>query len=72
MNLGTETVVSADGARLLRPHFAALGNSEPAAVLVFLEDMSLIAEKAQQLKLAAPGPPERQHRPTRSAIPWVP
>jgi two-component system sensor histidine kinase PilS (NtrC family) len=51
----TETLVSADGARLLRPHFAALGNAQPAAVLVFLEDMSLIAEKAQQLKLAALG-----------------
>jgi two-component system sensor histidine kinase PilS (NtrC family) len=40
---------------MLRPHFAALGNAQPAAVLVFLEDMSLIAEKAQQLKLAALG-----------------
>jgi two-component system sensor histidine kinase PilS (NtrC family) len=55
MNSSTETLVSADGARMLRPHFAALGNSTPAAVLVFLEDMSLIAEKAQQLKLAALG-----------------
>jgi two-component system, NtrC family, sensor histidine kinase PilS len=54
-NAGTETLVSADGARMLRPHFAALGTSKPAAVLVFLEDMSLIAEKAQQLKLAALG-----------------
>ncbi|HTV77199.1 MAG TPA: HAMP domain-containing sensor histidine kinase [Steroidobacteraceae bacterium] len=55
MNASTETLVSADGARMLRPHFAALGNSTPAAVLVFLEDVSLIAEKAQQLKLAALG-----------------
>ena len=55
VNSTTETLVSADGARMLRPHFAALGNAEPAAVLVFLEDMSLIAEKAQQLKLAALG-----------------
>jgi two-component system sensor histidine kinase PilS (NtrC family) len=55
VNAGAETLVSADGARMLRPHFAALGNAEPAAVLVFLEDMSLIAEKAQQLKLAALG-----------------
>src|ERR1700728_299575 len=53
VNAGAETLVSADGARMLRPHFAALGNAEPAAVLVFLEDMSLIADKAQQLKLAA-------------------
>jgi two-component system, NtrC family, sensor histidine kinase PilS len=55
VNAGAETLVSADGARMLRPHFAALGSAEPAAVLVFLEDMSLIAEKAQQLKLAALG-----------------
>jgi two-component system sensor histidine kinase PilS (NtrC family) len=55
VNAGAETLVSADGARMLRPHFAALGNAEPVAVLVFLEDMSLIAEKAQQLKLAALG-----------------
>ncbi len=55
VNAAAETLVSADGARMLRPHFAALGNAEPAAVLVFLEDMSLIAEKAQQLKLAALG-----------------
>jgi two-component system, NtrC family, sensor histidine kinase PilS len=55
MTQGAETLVSADGARMLRPHFAALGKSTPAAVLVFLEDMSLIAEKAQQLKLAALG-----------------
>ncbi len=55
VNSTNDTLVSADGARMLRPHFAALGNSQPAAVLVFLEDMSLIAEKAQQLKLAALG-----------------
>jgi two-component system sensor histidine kinase PilS (NtrC family) len=55
VNSTTETLVSADGARMLRPHFATLGNSQPAAVLVFLEDMSLIAEQAQQLKLAALG-----------------
>jgi two-component system, NtrC family, sensor histidine kinase PilS len=55
MNQVAENLVSADGARMLRPHFAALGTSDPAAVLVFLEDMSLIAEQAQQLKLAALG-----------------
>ncbi|HTC44387.1 MAG TPA: HAMP domain-containing sensor histidine kinase [Steroidobacteraceae bacterium] len=55
LSSATETLVSADGARMLRPHFAALGNSQPAAVLVFLEDMSLIAEQAQRLKLAALG-----------------
>ncbi|HTY50107.1 MAG TPA: ATP-binding protein [Steroidobacteraceae bacterium] len=49
------TLVSADGQRLVRPHFALLGSMRPAPVLVFLEDTSLIAEKAQQLKLAALG-----------------
>jgi two-component system sensor histidine kinase PilS (NtrC family) len=46
---------AADGARIIRPHFAPLGDSDPAPILVFLEDTSLIAEKVQQLKLAALG-----------------
>jgi len=49
------TFVGADGARVLRAHFAALGAVSPAPVLVFLEDTSLIAEKVQQSKLAALG-----------------
>ena len=49
------TFVGADGARLIRAHFAALGEASPAPVLVFLEDTSLIAEKVQQSKLAALG-----------------
>ena len=49
------TFVGADGARLIRAHFAALGEANPAPVLVFLEDTSLIAEKVQQSKLAALG-----------------
>ncbi len=49
------TFVGADGARLMRAHFAALGDASPAPVLVFLEDTSLIAEKVQQSKLAALG-----------------
>jgi two-component system sensor histidine kinase PilS (NtrC family) len=47
--------VAADGGRLVRPHFAPLGGVSPAPVLIFLEDMSLIEEKAQQAKLAALG-----------------
>jgi two-component system sensor histidine kinase PilS (NtrC family) len=46
---------AADGARVIRPHFAPLGDSDPAPILVFLEDTSLIAEKVQQSKLAALG-----------------
>jgi len=49
------TFVAADGARVIRPHFAPLGNSSPAPVLVFLEDTSLLAARVQQSKLAALG-----------------
>jgi two-component system sensor histidine kinase PilS (NtrC family) len=49
------TFTAADGARVIRPHFAPLGDSNPAPILVFLEDTSLIAEKVQQSKLAALG-----------------
>src|SRR5450631_3649031 len=49
------TFTAADGARVIRPHFAPLGDSDPAPILVFLEDTGLIAEKVQQSKLAALG-----------------
>jgi two-component system sensor histidine kinase PilS (NtrC family) len=49
------TFIAADGARIIHPHFAPLGASEPAPILVFLEDIGLIAEKVQQSKLAALG-----------------
>ncbi|MGH8149582.1 MAG: histidine kinase dimerization/phospho-acceptor domain-containing protein, partial [Steroidobacteraceae bacterium] len=51
----SQTFVSADGGRIVRPHFAPLGSSEPAPILVFLEDTSLLAERVQQSKLAALG-----------------
>jgi two-component system, NtrC family, sensor histidine kinase PilS len=50
-----QTFVAADGARLIRPHFAPLGAANPGPLLIFLEDTSLIAEKVQQSKLAALG-----------------
>ena len=50
-----QAFVAADGGRNVRAHFAPLGSAIPAPVLVFLEDMSLIEEKAQQTKLAALG-----------------
>lgn len=50
-----QTFVAADGARLIRSHFAPLGAANPAPVLIFLEDTSLIEEKVQQSKLAALG-----------------
>jgi two-component system sensor histidine kinase PilS (NtrC family) len=48
-------VVGADGGTIIRPHFVALSESGAGPVLVFLEDTSLIAERAQQSKLAALG-----------------
>jgi two-component system, NtrC family, sensor histidine kinase PilS len=50
-----QTFVAADGARVVRAHFAPLGAADPGPLLVFLEDTSLIAEKVQQSKLAALG-----------------
>ncbi|MBV9621996.1 MAG: PAS domain-containing protein [Gammaproteobacteria bacterium] len=50
-----QTFVAADGARLVRAHFAPLGSVAPAPVLVFLEDTGLLAERVQQSKLAALG-----------------
>jgi len=50
-----QTFVAADGARIIRPHFAPLGTSKPPPVLIFLEDTSLLEEKVQQSKLAALG-----------------
>ena len=46
--------VAADGARVIQPHFAPLGE-EPGPTLIFLEDTSLFAERVQQGKLAALG-----------------
>ena len=50
-----QTFVAADGARVMRANFAPLGGSNPAPVIVFLEDTNLLAEKIQQSKLAALG-----------------
>jgi two-component system sensor histidine kinase PilS (NtrC family) len=50
-----ESFVAADGGRMVRPHFAPLGGVNPAPVLIFLEDPTLLEEKVQQSKLAALG-----------------
>jgi two-component system sensor histidine kinase PilS (NtrC family) len=50
-----QTMLAADGARVIRPHFAPLGDSNPSPVIVFLEDIGEIAAKVQQTKLAALG-----------------
>jgi len=49
------TFVAADGARLIRAHFAPLASTNPGPLLIFLEDTSLLGEKVQQSKLAALG-----------------
>ena len=54
-HVADQTFVAADGARMIRPHFAPLGATTPAPLLIFLEDTSLIEEKVQQSKLAALG-----------------
>jgi len=50
-----QTFVAADGARIIRANFAPLGTANPAPVIVFLEDTTLLVEKVQQSKLAALG-----------------
>jgi two-component system sensor histidine kinase PilS (NtrC family) len=48
--------ISTDGDSIINAHFAPLGEDGGAgAVLIFLEDASLLAEKVQQTKLAALG-----------------
>jgi len=53
--LDAQTLLAADGARLIRPHFAPLGDINPSPVIVFLEDTGELASKVQQTKLAALG-----------------
>lgn len=48
-------IVAADGGTIIRPHFVALSESGVGPVLIFLEDTSVIADRAQQSKLAALG-----------------
>jgi len=47
--------ITPDGATTITPHFAALGNASSGGTLIFLEDMALLAERAQKSKLAALG-----------------
>jgi len=46
---------SADGSTLISPFFAPIGRPKSGALLIFLEDLSLVSEKVQQSKLAALG-----------------
>jgi two-component system sensor histidine kinase PilS (NtrC family) len=51
----SQTFIGADGGHVIQPHFASLGGSDPAPVIVFLEDTELLASKIQQSKLAGLG-----------------
>jgi two-component system, NtrC family, sensor histidine kinase PilS len=48
-------LVGGGGGTIIRPHFVALTESGTGPVLVFLEDTSLVADRAQQSKLASLG-----------------
>ncbi|HUO82878.1 MAG TPA: ATP-binding protein [Gammaproteobacteria bacterium] len=52
---GQASFVAADGSTLVNPHFAPLGKTRSGALLVFLEDASLLAVRVQQMKLASLG-----------------
>ncbi|HEY6642283.1 sensor histidine kinase [Povalibacter sp.] len=49
------SMVAADGGSIVQPHFVSLDRESKGPTLVFLEDMTLIAERVQQSKLAALG-----------------
>ncbi|HPF26637.1 MAG TPA: ATP-binding protein [Steroidobacteraceae bacterium] len=48
-------MLAADGGHMIRPHFAPLGSTEPAPIIIFLEDTSALEAKVQQSKLASLG-----------------
>ncbi len=52
---GTITFVGADGSTFIHPHFAPLGKTRTGALLIFLEDASLLTARVQQMKLASLG-----------------
>lgn len=49
------SLLAADGAREVQPHFAPLGERWPCPVIIFLEDLSVQSARVQQNKLAALG-----------------
>ncbi len=48
-------LMSADGTREIHAHFAPLASRTPTPVILFLEDVGALSERAQQSKLAALG-----------------
>ncbi len=55
IGMTSPTFSSADGSTTITPHFAALGSERSGGTLIFLEDMTLLAERAQKTKLASLG-----------------
>lgn len=49
------SLLAADGLREILPHFAPLGQAQPAPVLIFLEDRTALDDRIQQTRLAALG-----------------
>jgi two-component system sensor histidine kinase PilS (NtrC family) len=56
LSMEIPSFLSTDGSAVINAHFASLrGESRSSAVLIFLEDANLLAEKVRQTKLAALG-----------------
>ena len=51
----TLSLLSAQGTAMIQPHFVSLETENSGPTLIFLEDMTMIAERVQQSKLAALG-----------------
>ena len=49
------SLLAVDGLREVRPHFAPLGKTAPAPVLIFLEDLTALDDRIHQTRLAALG-----------------
>ncbi|MGD8978111.1 MAG: HAMP domain-containing sensor histidine kinase [Gammaproteobacteria bacterium] len=49
------SLLAADGITVINPYFAPIGEGDSAALIIFLEDASALAERVQQSKLAALG-----------------
>jgi two-component system sensor histidine kinase PilS (NtrC family) len=49
------SILAADGITVINPYFAPIGEGDSAALIIFLEDASALAERVQQSKLAALG-----------------
>ncbi|MGB5622113.1 MAG: PAS domain-containing sensor histidine kinase [Gammaproteobacteria bacterium] len=54
-NPSSPSIIAADGITVINPYFAPIGEGQSAALIIFLEDASALAERVQQSKLAALG-----------------